>query len=139
MLGYGRAVIVSLALWVGANVLIPAAEGQGWLTVPFLVAQQLIGDGFLSAYMILAVSVRQTALDHDIQARAGATFQVVGGLSLPLGALVAGPLADVVGLGPVLWIAIAGALIPLAILTLSRLWTLRSLQEVRPLAVTAGT
>jgi predicted MFS family arabinose efflux permease len=130
-LGYGRAVVICLALWVAANVLVPMAEGAGVLTIPFLVGQQLIGDGFLSAFMILAISVRQTALDHDVQARAGATFQVVGGLSLPIGALIAGPLADVVGTGTVLWIAIAGALIPLVILSLSPLWRLQKLEDTR--------
>jgi Na+/melibiose symporter-like transporter len=131
LLGYGRAVVICLGSWVVANVLVPTAEGQGALTTPFLVGQQLIGDGFLSAFMILAISVRQTALDHDVQARAGATFQVVGGLSLPIGALIAGPLADVVGTGTVLWIAIGGALIPLAILSLSPLWRLQKLEDMR--------
>lgn len=138
-LGYGRAVVVCLALWVAATTLIPAAEGQDALRIPFLVGQQLIGDGFLSAFMILSVSVRQTALAHDVQARAGATFQVVEGLSLPIGALVAGPLADVVGPGAVLWIAIGGAVIPLAILSFSRLPALRTLEEVRGFDVTART
>lgn len=137
--GYGRAVVVSLGLWIVATILVPAAEGQGALTVPFLVGQQLIGDGFLSAFMILAVSVRQTALDQDVQARAGATFQVVGGLALPIGALIAGPLADVVGTGAVLWIAIAGALIPLVILAWSPLWTLQTLAETRVSRVTSRT
>ena len=126
-------------MWVAATTLIPAAEGQDALRIPFLVGQQLIGDGFLSAFMILSVSVRQTALAHDVQARAGATFQVVEGLSLPIGALVAGPLADVVGPGAVLWIAIAGAVIPLAILSFSRLPALRTLEEVRGFDVITRT
>ena len=129
--GVGRAVVWSLACWVVTTMLIPAAEGQGTLAVPFLVAQQLIGDGFLTAFMILAVSIRQTALNEDLQARASATFQVVEGLSLPTGALIAGPLADVVGTGGVLWIAIAGASVPLLILSISRLWTLQTLEEAR--------
>jgi predicted MFS family arabinose efflux permease len=137
--GYGRATIVCLATWVAASVLIPAAEYQSDLRIPFLIAQQLVGDGFLSAFFILSMSVRQSALNHDIQARAGATFQLVDGVSLPIGALVAGPLADVVGTGTVLWIAIAGALIPLAILTFSRLWTLRTLDDVRQGDVISGT
>jgi predicted MFS family arabinose efflux permease len=130
-LGIGRAVVLFLACWVAASILIPAAEGRGALVVPFLVGQQLIGDGFLSAFMILAVSIRQTALHEDVQARAGATFQVVEGLSLPVGALIAGPLADVVGVGNVLWIAIAGTGVPLLILAMSRLWTLKTLEESR--------
>ncbi|MEQ1865413.1 MAG: MFS transporter [Micropepsaceae bacterium] len=129
--GIGRAVVLCLACWVLASTLIPAAEGRGVLVIPFLVGQQLIGDGFLSAFMILAVSIRQTALHEDVQARAGATFQVVEGLSLPLGALIAGPLADVVGTGNVLWIAIAGSGVPLLILALSPLWALKTIEDSR--------
>lgn len=138
-LGYGRAVVVCLGLWVAASALIPLAEGQDFLKIPFLGGQQLIGDGFLAAFMILAVSIRQTALPADILARAGATFQLVEGVSLPVGALIAGPLADVVGAGPVLWAAIGGALIPLSILTFSRLWTLKTLQNVHVSNVTPAS
>ena len=130
-LGYGRAVVVCLALWVLASVFIPAAEGQDALKVPFLVGQQILGDGFLAAFFVLGVSIRQTALDPDVQSRAGATFQAVGGLSLPVGALVAGPLAEIVGPGATLWIAIAGALVPLLILSVSPLWRLKSLADCR--------
>lgn len=139
LLGYGRAVVVCLGLWIAACVLIPFAEGQDFLKIPFLSLQQLIGDGFLAAFMILAVSIRQTALHPDVLARAGATFQLVEGVSLPVGALIAGPLADVVGASPVLWAAIGGALIPLAILTLSRLWALETLENVRLLNVTPAS
>ncbi len=134
VLGYGRAIVVCLGAWMIASVLIPAAEGQGALTIPFLVGQQLIGDGFLAAYMILTVSIRQTALDVDVQARAGATFQLIGGLALPTGALIAGLLAEIVGTGAVLWIAIAGSLIPLLILSMSDLWRLRKLEDSRRFA-----
>lgn len=127
--GYGRAVVLCLGAWILATVFVPAAEGQGPLVVPFLVLQQLIGDGFLAAFFILAVTIRQTVLPLDVQARAGATFQAAEGISLPLGALIAGPLAEIVGPGAVLWIAIGGALVPLLILSFSRLWTLQSLAD----------
>lgn len=130
-LGYGRAVVLCLGGWTLASAFIPAAEGQNALAVPFLVLQQLIGDGFLAAFFILTVSIRQTALDLDVQARAGATFQAVEGLALPVGALIAGPLAEIVGPGAVLWIAIGGALVPLLILSFSRLWTLQTLADSR--------
>ncbi|MBP6014881.1 MAG: MFS transporter [Alphaproteobacteria bacterium] len=138
-LGYGRAVVLSLALWVLASVFIPAAEGQDTLKIPFLIGQQIVGDGFLAAFFILGVSIRQRALDPDVQSRAGATFQAVGGLSLPLGALIAGPLAEIVGPGATLWIAIAGALVPLLILSLSRLWQPQTLDDSRLSHVTGGT
>lgn len=130
-LGYGRAIVVCLGGWILASVFVPAAEGQGALAAPFLVLQQLVGDGFLSAYFILTVSVRQTALEVDVQARTGATFQAVEGIALPVGALIAGPLAEIVGPGAVLWIAIGGALMPLLILSFSRLWTMKTLEDSR--------
>lgn len=114
-----------------ASAFIPAAEGQDALAVPFLVLQQLIGDGFLAAFFILTVSIRQTALDLDVQTRAGATFQAVEGFALPVGALIAGPLAEIVGPGAVLWIAIGGALVPRLFLSFSRLWTLQTLEDSR--------
>ena len=131
MLGYGRAVVLCLGAWILASAFVPAAEGQSALAVPFLVGQQLIGDGFLAAFFILTVSIRQTALGLDVQARAGATFQAVEGIALPVGALIAGPLAEIVGPGAVLWIAIAGALVPLLILSFSRLWALKTLEDSR--------
>jgi Na+/melibiose symporter-like transporter len=134
LLGYGRAVVLCLGCWILASVFIPAAEGQGALVVPFLVLQQLIGDGFLAAFFILVVTIRQTVLPLDVQARAGATFQAVEGFALPVGALIAGPLADVVGPGAVLWIAIAGSLVPLLILSVSRLWTMQRLEDWRAVA-----
>lgn len=130
-LGYGRAVVLCLGGWTLASAFIPAAEGQDALAVPFLVLQQLIGDGFLAAFFILTVSIRQTALHLDVQARAGATFQAVEGFALPVGALIAGPLAEIVGPGAVLWIAIGGAMVPLLILSFSRLWTLQTLADSR--------
>jgi hypothetical protein len=77
------------------------------------------------------VTIRQTVLPLDVQARAGATFQAVEGFSLPVGALIAGPLAEIVGPGAVLWIAIAGSLVPLLILSVSRLWTMQRLEDWR--------
>ncbi|MFM9864012.1 MAG: hypothetical protein ACKVRO_10425 [Micropepsaceae bacterium] len=50
---------------------------------------------------------------------------------LPIGALIAGPLAEIVGPGAVLWIAIAGSLAPLLILSFSRLWRLKTLEDSR--------
>jgi hypothetical protein len=81
--------------------------------------------------MILAISVRQTALDVDVQARASATFLVFEGLSLPAGALIAGALAEIVSPGTVLWIAIAGTTLPLAVLSVSPLSRLKNVADSR--------
>ena len=131
ILGHGPAIVFCLSAWMLASALIPAAETYPSLAVPFLVAQQLVGDGFLSAFMILAISVRQTALDVDVQARASATFLVFEGLSLPAGALIAGALAEIVSPGTVLWIAVAGAVIPIAVMSVSPLSRLKNVADSR--------
>ena len=54
--------------------------------------------------MIHAISLRQRVLPPAVLGRANATFHVIPGLLLPAGALVAGPLANVLGLSAALWI-----------------------------------
>ena len=78
---------------------------------PLLVLQQLVGDAFLVAYVIHAISLRQRVLPA-VLGRANATFHVIPGLLLPAGALVAGPLANVLGLSAALWIGACGACWP---------------------------
>ena len=101
-----------------AALLIPLSEILGPLAIPSLVAHQLIGDAFLSIYLIHALSLRQRLLPMEVLGRAGATFHVATGLAMPLGALVAGPLADAIGFSATMWIgAIGGMTAALALLS----------------------
>lgn len=113
-LGTGRALAVSLAAGQAANLLIPLAAHAGRWAVPLLAAQQLVGDAFLGAYIVHTVSLRQRELPDSVLGRANATFHVVTGALLPAGALLAGPLAEGVGITATLWIgAVGGLLAPL--------------------------
>ena len=58
-------------------------------------------------------------------------MQAAEGAALLIGALVAGALAEIVGPGNVLWMAIGGALLPLVILAFSPLWALKRLEDLR--------
>ena len=89
--------------------------------MPLLAFQQLVGDAFLSVYLIHAVSLRQRVLPTDMLGRAGATFHVTMGSMLPAGALLAGPLADAIGVATVVWIAATGGLLAVPILAMSPL------------------
>ena len=109
--GLGRAMIVCLAVSRAAGLLIPIARGPKWLAVSFLVGHQLVGDAFLMAYYVLAVSLRQTVLPQETLGRANATFHVSAGLLLPLGALIAGPIAAASDARMALWIGTLGGLI----------------------------
>lgn len=120
-LGTRRALAASLAAGQAANLLVPLAAHAGPLAVPLLVAQQLVGDAFLGAFAIHAVSLRQRELPDAVLGRASAAFHVTTGALLPAGALLAGLLADALGVPAVLWIgAIGGLLAPLLLATSRR-------------------
>lgn len=108
--GLGTTLFVAMAVGTAATLFVPLSELAGAFAVPSLVAQQLIGDAFLSLYLIHALSLRQRVLPMDVLARAGATFHVATGLALPAGALIAGPLADWIGLSATMWIGALGGL-----------------------------
>lgn len=119
--GTGRAMALSLSLGQAATLLIPLALDSGVLAIPLLVLQQLVGDAFLVAYVIHAISLRQRVLPPAVLGRANATFHVIPGLLLPAGALVAGPLASALGLSATLWIGACGGLLAAPVLLTSAL------------------
>ena len=126
-LGYGRALVLSVGMWCTATACVPLAHGAGALTLPLLFTQQLVGDGFLAAFVILEASMQQALLPREILARAAAVFQICEGLALPTGAFIAAPLAATVGTAPTLWIAVGCTLIGVVLLGFSQLWSLREL------------
>lgn len=126
-LGYGPAMVVCVAAWALATAFVPMAKDGGALTLPFLFAQQLVGDGFLAAFVILQVSLQQALLPQEIQARVAAVFHIAEGLALPAGAFIATSLSAAVGITQTLWIAVGSTLIGVVLLGFSKLWSLRDL------------
>jgi MFS family permease len=110
-IGLGLAMIVCMAGSRAAMLLVPLAHGPQWLAVSCLLGQQLVGDALLMGYYVLAVSLRQTVLPQATLGRSNATFHVVTGLLLPLGALLAGPIAEATDARTALWISALGGLI----------------------------
>ncbi len=108
--GLGPTLFATLAFGSAAALLIPLSEAAGPLSIPSLVAHQLLGDAFLSIYLIHALSLRQRALPPDVLGRAGATFHVATGLAMPVGTLIAGPLAELIGVSATMWIGAFGGL-----------------------------
>jgi MFS family permease len=125
MVGTGPAMVVALGVGQAANLLIPLSLSAGALTIPLLVLQQLVGDALLGAYLIHAISLRQRVLPAEVLGRANATFHVVTGLMLPAGALLAGPLAEALGLASTVWVGAWGGLLALPVLLASPLRRLR--------------
>src|SRR5262249_19889848 len=73
-LGVGRTLIVTAAASLTATLCIPIAASapSHALTIAFLVAHQLFGDGFAVAFLVLAVTLRQTVLPKEVLGRANA-------------------------------------------------------------------
>jgi predicted MFS family arabinose efflux permease len=124
-LSVGFAMIVAMGVSQGANLCIALALQVPQYAVPLLVLQQLIGDMFLGAYVVHAISLRQRVLPETVLGRAGATFHATIGVMLPLGALLAGPMVDAMGLPTVVWIAACGGMLSAVVLAASPVRQLR--------------
>ena len=99
------------------------------VTVTLLVAHQLLSDGFSVAFVIQAVTLRQSVLPRETLGRANAAIHICTSGLLPIGALIAGALAELVGTRGAVWIGVMiGLVAPLFLLPL------RHLKEMPPSA-----
>lgn len=126
-LGLGRTLLIASTLSLAIAVLIPLAGssivGASFaMTIALLAAHQLVGDGFAVAFVIQAVTLRQTVLPRDVLGRANAAIHVVTSGLLPVAAVLAGVLAEVAGTRTAVWTGVLiGLVSPLFLLPLRRL------------------
>jgi MFS family permease len=127
VLGVGRTMLMTAFLSLLCTLLIPIA-GSGTspsTTIGLLAAHQLFGDGFAVAFIILAVTLRQTVLPKTVLGRANAAIHVCTSGVLPITAILAGVLATLVGIRTAVWIGLLiGLTAPIF------LWRLRHLQTM---------
>lgn len=114
--GLGRTLVMTSALSLACALFIPMARGPYVVIVALLVAHQLLSDGFAVAFVIQAVTLRQTVLRKDILGRANAAIHVCTASLLPIGALIAGFVAEGIGTREAVWIGVSIGLIPPLIL-----------------------
>ena len=106
--GTRRTLMASLALTAVMQALIPLAPAVPWLAMLFLVAQQIVGDGAMTVYLVNETTLRQRLLPQEALGRSAATWQVANGLLTPAGALLGAVLAEGIGLRPTLWVLAFG-------------------------------
>jgi len=126
-LGVGRTLVVTSTLGVACNLLIPiAASGTSHaMTIGFLAAHQLFGDGFAVVFVIHAVTLRQTVLPRELLGRANAAIHVCTSGVLPVAALAAGGLATLIGIRAAVWVGVViGLVAPIFV------WRLRHLKDM---------
>ncbi|HEY5944268.1 MAG TPA: MFS transporter [Kofleriaceae bacterium] len=118
-IGLGRTMIVSAAISLLGGLLIPLAHGPRITVLLFLGAHQLISDCFSVAFVIQAVTLRQTVLPKALLGRANAAVHVCTAGLVPVVALLAGLLAELTSIRTAVWAGVSiGLIAPLFLLPL---------------------
>lgn len=126
-LGVGRTLLVTATLSLAFTLFIPVAAmaTSRPMAIGFLIAHQLLGDGFSVAFVVVAVTLRQTVLPRDVLGRANAAVYVSSTGMLVVSSLLAGGLASLIGIRAAVW---TGLVIGLAAPIF--LWPLRRVRDM---------
>lgn len=128
-LGWGNGLIVASFTSGSFALLIPLAAGPPLTAAVILLISQLIGDAFLTIYVIGELSLRQTITPDRLLGRANASFEfLVGGVGA-IGILVGGLAGEVLGLRPATAVAALGMIFAFLWLFLSPLRGLEGLEK----------
>jgi MFS family permease len=115
--GIGPVAIAGLLLTSLGNVFIPIAPaGLPLVAIGCLVMAQVVSDSAATVYDITEVSVRQTLVRERAQGRVNSTFHVGAMIAQLAATLVAGVLAEAIGVRATAWLAPVGGLIGAAVL-----------------------
>ena len=109
--GLGTTLIAGLVISSLSLLLLPLASGPLVLIIAFVVISQVLGDAGSVVYLINATSLRQIVVPDHLLGRANASMHfLVGGVG-PIGALIGGGLAELIGMRLTLLIGILGTLL----------------------------
>jgi len=129
--GVGRVAIAAMALTAVGNLFVPLAPAAlPLVAVAFLVAQQLITDSALTVYDITDVSIRQSIVPDRELGRVGSTFGVLAVVAQLVATIVAGILAEVIGLRATMFLSPILALVAAVVLWSSPVRWLRGLPSM---------
>jgi MFS family permease len=109
--GLGPTLIISALVSAIGVVFLPLAAGPLPIVVALLVAQQLVGDGAMTIYLINATTLRQSVTPERFLGRVNATLRVSNWTFELAGTLLGGVLGEVIGLRGALFVAFAGKLL----------------------------
>jgi MFS family permease len=126
-IGVGKTLLVTSVLSLAAGLFMPLAAGSRVVVLGCLGAHQLIADGFSVAFVIQAVTLRQTVLPRHVLGRANAAFLLCTLGTLVVSSLAAGVIAQLTTTRTGIWIGVLiGLVAPLFLLPL------RGLREMPP-------
>ncbi|MGB7925370.1 MAG: hypothetical protein WCF57_19175, partial [Pyrinomonadaceae bacterium] len=102
-----------------AAALIPLAGGARWLMIATLITAHFLLALGIQIYSINLMSLRQAITPQRLQGRMNASFRVINVCAMMAGALLAGVLAEVIGLRATLAAGACGLFLPFFRLLLS--------------------
>jgi MFS family permease len=123
--GVGPTIVASAVLFGPALMLVPLAPQS--FPVPLLVASFVLAGAGAVLYNISAISLMQTLTPERLLGRLNASRRFIVWGTIPLGSLVGGALASVIGLHATLWVGAIGASLCFLPVALS---PLRHIQEM---------
>ena len=104
-IGYGPSMLTVLLFSTFPYFLLPAFGGVDALGFSAAGAAFFIGSGGAAAGSVVATTIRQRLTLPDLRTRMNATYRLVSFGAIPIGALGAGSLADLIGARETLWLA----------------------------------
>ncbi len=125
--GPGRVMTFAPLLTLAGMSLVPLAGGSQMLSVLMLAAAHFLMACGIQLHGINLVSLRQAITPPRLQGRMSASFRYVNLLGACMGALIAGTLAERIGIRPTLFVGACGLLLPFLRLFFS---PVRRLREV---------
>jgi MFS family permease len=126
--GLGPTIVGSLFLG-GFLMLMIAIAPAGDAALPFLVVGVLFGGFSQMVYNINQVSYRQAICPPRMQGRMNATVRFLVWGTMPIGSLLGGAIASVIGLHPTIWLAAILGFVPAIFPLLSPVRKLRVMPE----------
>ena len=130
--GSARAVLLSSLAGATLGLLMPAATG-GVGMVLFAVGNAGFAGGVVISSVVTR-TYRQTESPPELLSRVMATVRFVSWGVIPIGSLMAGASAALLGTRPTLWLTCAAAFLPLMVLLASPLRRVRDLDDLSDLA-----
>ena len=118
-LGVGRAMIIGVLLWGVAMLFVPAASGATFVAALLLIAQQFVGDGAATLFLINQTTLRQSLSPEHMLGRVGATLHFTKLVASLAGAVIAGVLGELIGVRATLVLGGVGTMLSAMWLALS--------------------
>lgn len=129
--GVGRVAVIAMVMCAIGNAFVPLAPAAfPFIAVGFLIGQQLVTDSALTVYNITDVSIRQSIVPDRELGRVGSTFQVLEVVAQLIATIVAGVLAEMIGLRATAFLSPILALVAVFVLWSSPVRRLRDLPSM---------